>query len=127
MERNTMKFNAPAEHRQFPRASLNAPYTQIHARRLGAKNFNLHGHAYDISAGGMRFELDRAFEAGEMIEVHIELPGMPCPRIAASGQVVRLHDPDDPGPVRMAMAFTTMATPRDRFLLDSYVRHRAAG
>jgi hypothetical protein len=76
------------------------------------------GHVYDISEGGVRFELDQAIAPGTPVEIAIMLPGPSAEQdrsVAVSGHVVwALVDPDEPGPVRMAAAFTRFAAAADR-------------
>jgi len=102
-----MSASESSEHpnlRRHHRRSLPAAYTEVQVRRAGRKRYSLRGHAYDISAGGMLFELDKPLAAGERVEVRVNLPGEPS--IGAAGSVVRFHDPNIPGPIRMALTFT---------------------
>lgn len=75
---------------------------------------SLEGHAYDISLGGVRYELDLALPEGTCVEVEIQLPGASNP-IRGSGQVVRVYDEaDDPGPRRQAMRLDRFFSEIDR-------------
>jgi hypothetical protein len=75
---------------------------------------SLEGHAYDISLGGVRYELDHALPTGTRVDVEILLPGATGP-IRGSGQVVRVFDlEDDPGPRRQAMRLDRFRTDTDR-------------
>ncbi len=112
-----------SDKRQFPRRSLPVGYSAVRVRPQGKQRFHLAGHAYDISAGGVRFELDHALADGEEIDIRVTLPGPDPHEVQAHGSVIRFHDPDESGPVRMAIAFSDMANPTDRLLIDSYVRH----
>jgi c-di-GMP-binding flagellar brake protein YcgR len=99
----------------------------IQVRRAGRQRFSLTGHAYDISAGGVRFELDRPLPFGEHVEVRINLPGADQQQIAAQGVVVRYHDDqENRGPVRMALSFTDWVDPTDKQTLDHFVDNQAA-
>ncbi len=111
-----------ADKRQFPRRPLPTGYAEVRVKRPGRKRYSMAGHAYDISATGMRFELDRPLNYGEQVELLISLPSPVNKSIAAKGVMVRYHDPEEAGPVRMAVMFTEMADPNDRLLIDSYVR-----
>ena len=62
------------ERRTQPRFSLPIGYTPIAIRMPEDKFFTLEGHAYDISRGGVQFELDRPLEPGTRVALKIELP-----------------------------------------------------
>ena len=95
--------------RQHPRQTLPAPYTAVRIRRAGKQRFSLTGHAYDISISGMRFELDEPLESGELVEIEVKFPRKTNkPPLVTTGRVVRYHDPDEVGPIRMGMAFTQL-------------------
>lgn len=111
-----------SNNRQFSRKTVDAPYSEVRVRRGGRGGYNMAGHVYDISSGGMRFELDKALDHGEKIEVQVRLPGMSNRLIRATGRIIRFHDPDETGPIRMAMMFTELARTSDRQLLDRYTR-----
>lgn len=109
--------------RQSPRLKIPPMYSVLRARPQGQKKFCWTGHIYDVSAAGMRFELDSAIEPGIVIDVRATLPGPHHTTINASGHVVRYHDDaDEPGPIRMGMIFASFDTPQDRKLLDEYLR-----
>lgn len=112
----------PADKRQFPRRSLPVGYSEVHVRRSGRQRFSMVGHAYDISAGGVRIELDRSLADGEEVDIRVNLPGTDQHEIRAHGSVVRFHDPGEVGPVRMAVNFSALANPADRIFIDSYCR-----
>jgi hypothetical protein len=110
---------APAsgtERRRFERFDLPSMYTEIKVRELDSEEFELHGHAYDVSLGGIRFELDTPLEPGTRIAVQIQLPGSaPKDRraIFAFANVVRIYEDDIEarGPVRIACVFENFCTP----------------
>jgi PilZ domain len=69
----------------------------------------LEGHVYEISLGGMRFELDEPLLIGTRVGVSITLVGCPAP-IVAEAKVMRVFDQvDDPGARRMVVAFESFA------------------
>lgn len=75
---------------------------------------SMEGHAYDISLGGVRYELDEPLAPGTCVEVEIQLPGAATP-IRGSGQVVRVYDhEDDPGPRRQAVRLDRFVSDLDR-------------
>jgi len=112
--------------RQFDRVSLPAMYTIVEAKRCASPGeADLHGHAYDISEGGARIELDEAPDPGESLDVRLTLPGEPR-GIAAHGTVVWVNDvQDDPGPRRMALRFTDFGSAGDRARLQRYISEGA--
>lgn len=119
------------DRRQFARFVVEPMYTAIAARVSTDDEeapFTLEGHAYDISEGGIRFELDQPVESGTRITMRIFLPGI-CERdegrsVLVDANVVWLEDADQPGPYRMAAVFTHFARAGDR---DRLVRHFGSG
>jgi hypothetical protein len=117
--------------RRFERFMLPAAYTAIAIRTLDSDTFDFEGHTYDISEGGLQFELDRGFEAGTQVAIKIELPDAvlaagdtgPGRAVFAFGNIVWMDD-SDPGPVRMAVVFTRFARTGDR---ERLLRTFAAG
>jgi hypothetical protein len=89
----------------------------------------LDGHCYDLSEGGVQFELDDALPAGTPIELNIELPngtlGQPEQErlVRVVGNVV-WNDQTEPGPVRMAAVFSKFVAGVDK---DRLFRHIAGG
>jgi len=65
------------------------------------------GHAYDISEGGMRFELLDALEPGSTAQLRIDLPGAGGKSVTAGCNILWVEEEDleQPGPVRMACSF----------------------
>lgn len=118
--------------RRFERFELPVMYTSIGVRRLESERFDFEGHAYNISEGGVMFELDQAIDPGTPIALRVDLP----PAVLASGDmgpgrsvfvfgnIVWVDDSDGPGPVRVAVAFTRFARTGDR---DRLLRIFAAG
>ena len=68
------------------------------------------GHVYDISEGGMRFELDDALEPGSTVIVRIDLPGHNTEHVNATCNILWVEEEDLelPGPVRMACCFASV-------------------
>lgn len=110
------------DRRRHTRYVLPSMYTTVEVRPLDSDEFQWKGHAYDISEGGMRFELDHAIEPGTKIAVRVELPGAERLQLTERRPVyvfanVVWVEPDDleqSGPVRMACTFTRFAMPGDR-------------
>jgi len=115
-----------AEARRHPRLKVSAPYSLIRVRLRGRDRYKWTGHVYDVSEGGLRFELDAPLPAGSEVEVRVMLPGDNHTTFRASGRVVRLHDheAEDAGPVRMAMTFDTFANAVDQHRLAHYLDRR---
>ncbi len=96
------------ERRQHERFTLPVMYSPVLVTRIrdGAMH-SCEGHAYDISAGGLRLELDESLEKGEIVNVELTLP------VHLSDEPGTLHflgrtawtndRDDDPGPVRSAI------------------------
>ena len=108
--------------RRFERFSLPAAYTEVSVRHDGIDEPIKVGHAYDISEGGIRFELDEPIEPGHAIELELKLPGPIGPddhqrTVRARARVIWLETEDLPGPVRMAAVFQRFDRPADREIL----------
>jgi hypothetical protein len=99
--------------RAIERFRLHPMYTRVVVFRTVTEP-PMEGHAYDISLGGMRYELDEAIPEGTCIDLEIQLPGASIP-IRGSGQVVRVFDrDDDPGPRRQAVRLDRFLSEHDR-------------
>ncbi len=123
------------ERRRYPRFTLEPMYTPIAVRTLDSEVFDIEGHAYDISEGGMRFELDRPLSPGTQVAMQVTLPSMqeteigPGRSILVFANIIWLEDEEDPAPYRMAAVFTHFARAGDRErLLRQFAtgRYRAA-
>ena len=104
--------------RRFERFALAPMYTPVAVKLLADDSYEFEGHAYDISEGGMRFELDRPIEAGTPVAIRVMLPGGRSEAersVCVYANVIWLEDEaDEPGPVRMAAAFTKFARTGDK-------------
>lgn len=126
----------PIDRREFERFDLDRGYSTVSCR-IGGRM--LTGHAYDISLGGIQFELDEPIPAGTSVALKIELPPallaasgdtQPGVPIVVTGNVVWC-DLEEPGASRMALAVTRyiLAADRERLirvLSTSRVRRAAA-
>jgi hypothetical protein len=110
--------------RAHERRALPPAYTSVEARRVTCPRARpLLGHAYDVSEGGVRIELDEPLPQGEPMSLRLNLPGETLP-VAAVGDVVWLNDEvDDPGPRRMALKFKAFGTASDRERLLRFIGH----
>jgi hypothetical protein len=101
---------------------LQPMYTPVAVRLLDSEDdkFDIEGHAYDISAGGVRFEVDRALKPGTRIAMQITLPTAgdedvgPGRSVYVFANVVWIEDEDEPGPVRTAAVFNHFARVGDK-------------
>ena len=116
--------------RRHARFQLEPMYTPVAVRTLDKEVFDIEGHAYDISEGGIRFELDRAVPPGTKIAMQITLPNLdsreigPGRSIFVFANVIWIEDEDEPGPVRTAAVFTHFARAGDR---ERLLRQFASG
>jgi hypothetical protein len=109
--------------RQADRLALPAGYTPVAVRTLGKNKKSYTGHAYDLSVGGVMFELDHGIDPGTAVSIAITLPaslGDAGRDVTVFGNVVWLDD-SDVGPVRMAIAFTRFAQEGDDFRLHRVI------
>ncbi len=114
-DRRNPSRSTGADRRRFPRFVLPAGYAPLKIRRLDRDIFDLDGFAYDISEGGIRFELDQPIEPGSRVAMQIMLPGLaetaigPGRAVFVFANVVWIEDEDEPGPVKMAAVFSNFA------------------
>ncbi|MDZ4756029.1 MAG: PilZ domain-containing protein [Phycisphaerae bacterium] len=109
------------ERRRHARFKVVPMYTRLQVRGPADDALPLDGHVYDISEGGLRFELDEPLPEGERVTVEIDLPG--CQKlIKAYGKIVRVNDrEDDPGPRRMALRFDSFVDEASKRALSRYL------
>lgn len=112
------------ERRAHVRYALPAMHTSICVHRLDAMSIKrLEGHVYDISEGGIRFELDEPLELDETIHFLIDLPAGGG-NVSGLARIVRVHqEDDDPGPRRMAVRILRFDEPSDRLRLVNCFDH----
>ena len=121
--------------RKFERFTVRPMYTPVSVRTLDREDFAFDGHCYDLSEGGLQFELDTPIAPGTPVAIQLTLPNPdrsdigPGRAIFILGNVVWLDD-SEPGPVRLAVAITRFARwgDRERLMrqLGSGVYQRAA-
>lgn len=122
-------MNQKINRRQHPRFAVTPCYTQTRLRLLSEEKFTRSGHVYDISEGGIRFEMDVAIEPGTPVALEIMLPETPGthPEIDGPGRAVFLLgnvvwcDVEEPGPAQMALVITRFARAGDRDRLMSRI------
>jgi hypothetical protein len=112
----------PIDRRVFERFRMNPGYTPVEVRIHPDERFELAGHVYDISEGGVCFELDRPVEPGTTVSIKIDLPPHvissgadigPGRAVFVTGNVVWC-DLEEPGASRMAVAITRYDRAGDR-------------
>lgn len=85
-------------------------YTLLRAGPVEGEGFCWMGRAYDISATGLRFELDQELRPGQALNLRVLLPGRRRQiRLGAEGHVVRVHHP------QLGNGRTCLALQFDRF------------
>lgn len=109
------------DRRARERFALPAAYTPVVVRRADDPRRALDGHAYDVSEGGLCFELDEPIEPGAWVELMIELPepkalgsNPSASFVRAIGEVMWMDDDGVRGPVRMAARFEAFPADFDR-------------
>lgn len=121
--------------RRYQRFTLQPMYTPVAVGLVDddgtwSERLDIEGHAYDISEGGIRFELDRPVKPGTKIAMQITLPTAgdndvgPGRSIFVFATVVWLEDEDVAGPVRTAAVFNHFARVGDK---ERLLRYFAAG
>lgn len=108
--------------RRHERFRLEPMYAGLAVRLLDGEAFELEGHSWDISEGGVSFELDRPIAPGTPVALRIDLPTLPdgMPIAGGPGRAVFVFANviwlagDGAGPCRMAAAFTRFARAGDK-------------
>jgi len=122
----TNRTTPGTEQRRHPRVPLPAGYAPVRVHLTTPESADpiiREGHAYDVSRSGVRFELDQPLHRDQPVILELQLPGPDGPTVRAGGRVVRHHDPDEVGPIRMAVQFDRFETPAEPRKIDTYVRH----
>jgi hypothetical protein len=101
----------PINRREYERFAVNPGYTSTAVRlHPDETEFSSEGHIYDLSEGGICFELDIPIEPGSTISMRVDIPTSsgdtgPGRAIFVTGNVVWC-DVDEPGAAKMAMVIT---------------------
>lgn len=126
----------PSDRRADTRFPLKPMYSGIEVKLPGDDTQVFEGHAYDISRGGVNFELDQAIEPGTPIFLKLTLPewllglvdgDSDLTSVQIRGTVVWKDDDGVPGPVRMAATFQSFGSIAERDLfLETLKGHQYA-
>lgn len=126
----------PSDRRAHTRFALRPMYSAMEVKMTSDACETMEGHAYDISRGGVCFELDQRIENGTPVYMKLSLPewllGLTdgqtdLTSVHVKGTVVWNDDDGIPGPVRMAAVFTSFDTVAERELfLRTLKGHRYA-
>lgn len=125
----TTTGQASVNRRRFERFLLSAAYTPVVVRTLDEKGLTLEGHSYDLSEGGLKFEVDEEIKPGTPVSVQITVPapvaaaGGGARTVTALGSVVWAES-DEPGPVVTGAVFTCFPRDGDK---ESLLKHLGAG
>lgn len=115
----------PSDRRAHTRFALRPMYSAVEVKLSPDGTEALAGHAYDISRGGVCFELDRWLDPGTPVRLTLTLPewlrGLSDGEadgasVSVQGTVVWADDDEVPGPVRMAAVFTSFDSVAEREL-----------
>ena len=117
-----MRSRRAVDHRDTPRFKIPPMYTLLRVRPQDHDRYCWTGYVHDLSAKGMRFELDYLLPPGTPLQIRAMLPGPEHITFSASGHVVRIHDDDGLcGAIRMAMTFEQFSHDADRARLSTYL------
>jgi hypothetical protein len=114
-----------ANRRKHSRYVLPTGYTPIAVRYADADEFTLGGHAYNISQGGICFELDQPVTPGTQVGMMVTLPeGSSAVKRAVFvlANIVWVGDVEEPGPVEHAAAFHLFPRVGDEDLLRAALK-----
>lgn len=106
--------------RRFERFAVSPMYTDVKVCSLELVLPTYEGHAYDVSEGGVQFELDSMLPTGTPVAMELTFPGSAFDEIDPRANTVVVvgnivwADGSEPGPVRMAVAITRFARETDR-------------
>jgi hypothetical protein len=115
--------------RQHERVAVAPMYSHVAVGVPGIDEL-LEGHSYDVSEGGVQIELDDVIEPGTQVSLELVLPVTNGLRLADDERIVRVignvvwMDDSEPGPVRLAVAFTRFASEADRARLLGQISTR---
>lgn len=110
------------DRRRFERFEVDPSLTGVAIRLADESTYTRFGHAYDVSEGGVCFELDHPIEPGTWVSMRMDLPLAslaaahdrgPGQSVYAAGNVVWCRM-DEPGPAKLAMTINRFERASDR-------------
>ncbi len=122
---NNLNITDHDDRRRTERFITSPMHHAVSIRTFDADTFKYDGHAYDISEGGICFELMDPIAPGTEVGVMIHLPiGFdrgPGRAVFVSGRVVWLSDCTEVGPVRMGVVFDRFSRVGDQQRLHRFL------
>jgi hypothetical protein len=110
--------------RQHDRFALPPMYTALTVDRVSDLRVqSLPGHAYDLSEGGVKIELDVPLNLDERVTVHLDLPGggTALGSVVHAAARVAWVEEDEAGPTRSALQFCHFLSEADKRRLGSFL------
>src|SRR5437868_12993565 len=112
-------MSSPSNRRQHERLPVAPMYSHVAVSVPGYEDV-LEGHSYDVSIGGVQIELDEPIAPGTQVSLQLVLPYTGMIRLADDERIVSVVgnvvwiDESEPGPVRLAIAFSKFASEADK-------------
>jgi hypothetical protein len=120
----TLEPNSTNERRVTARFALRPDVSRVVVHNDGAP---MEGHVYNLSATGIRLELDEALAVGKQVEVDFFFAGI-LKAIHFTGVVTRVFDEiDDPGPRRMGIEIQSFASDTDELRMSALIESASLG
>ena len=120
----TLEPNSTNERRVTERFALRPDVSRVVVHSDGAPK---EGHVYNLSATGIRLELDEALAVGKQVEVDFFFAGI-LKAIHFTGVVTRVFDEiDDPGPRRMGIEIQNFASDSDELRMSALIESASLG
>jgi hypothetical protein len=120
----TLEPNSTNERRVTARFALRPDVSRVVVHNDGAL---MEGHVYNLSATGIRLELDEALAVGKQVEVDFFFAGI-LKAIHFTGVVTRVFDEiDDPGPRRMGIEIQSFASDTDELRMSALIESASLG
>ena len=120
----TLEPNSTNERRVTERFALRPDVSRVVVHSDGAPK---EGHVYNLSATGIRLELDDALAVGTPVEVDLFFAGI-LKAIHFAGIVTRVFDEiDDPGPRRMGIEIKSFSSEADEIRMNDLLVSASLG
>lgn len=120
----TLEPNSINERRVNERFALRPDVSRVVVHSDGEP---MEGHVYNLSANGIRLELDNALTVGKQVKVDFFFAGI-LKAIHFVGVVTRVFDEiDDPGPRRMGIEIQSFASDTDEMRMSELIESASLG